>query len=251
MKEIRKLKVVAVCIMLFLTTTTMSQSYIDQQVEKTISKGFVLLRQDYQILNEDDEAYNNQPGTDFFGRTYTCGIRLDSNDYLVERSFVKPWLNDTSVPKGNKYHQIVSFSAYREMDSKEPEQMDVDVEIARDVVENHLFTVSGSELSGFEMDREYGKKIGLAVWLVSATQYNANIPPTELSLVITPLSIATKEEQKIYDIASQPTGNIIGGAFIIPKIERVGQISFKVNGMFEKLGGVWKLISLGNEQSIE
>ncbi|MBQ8656868.1 MAG: hypothetical protein IJ527_07470 [Prevotella sp.] len=227
-----------------------AQDMANSLIEKAIKDGIVLLRQDFQVLNEDDEPIGNKPGQDCYGRTYTCAARIEGNRFLVIKDFVAPWSNE-SIVKSEKRHPEVSFSGLLTLSTIDFEQFDCYVESASEEIANHLYFIDGSEIEGFSIDEEAGKKKGYAVWLKSATVPTINTLPTNLSIEILPFNITTKEDTFVYDIAAQPKGNVVGGVYITPAVNGVGSISLKVNGMFEKRGGVWKFISLGKENSNE
>lgn len=227
-----------------------AQDMANELIEKAVKNGIVLLRQDYQILNEDDEPIGNKSGFDCYGRTYTCGVRVNEESFLVTKDFVTPWVNE-SVVKSEKRHPEVSYSGFLSLNTIDFEQFDFDRESAEEEVLNHLYTITASETEGFNLDEEYGKKKGYAVWMKSANAFSLEKVPSGLTIEIVPFNIITNEKVSVYDLPKQPTGNVIGGAFIVPINNKIGTISLRVNGMFEKRGGVWKFISLGKEESME
>ncbi len=241
-----KSKTMFVLLLCLFATEGMAQISLDDLIYKSLKKGFVLLQQDYLVLDEDDEPYG--PHKDYYGRTYTCAIRINQTELLVEQDFLKPWSDDLSIPKSDKYHCTISNTAYKDIESKEMEQIELDVESAEELVGNHIYKLSGSEEESFPIDDQYGKKRGYIVWLISATNFNKDKEPTGLSLDILPFNITTNDSKSVYDLPSQPKGNVVGGAYLIPYSSHTGQIAFKVNGMMEKIGGIWKLISLGTEE---
>lgn len=244
------MKKLIVLLLLYIPYNAMAQDLPVSLISDAVRKGVVLLRQDYQLLNEDDEPIDNKFGQECYGRTYTCGVRVKNDYFLVTKDFVTPWINE-SVTKSDKRHFEVSYSGILTLGTVDFEQIDCDIEDATELVEKRLFVIDGSEYEGFSIDEEVGKKKGYAVWLKSANAYGLEKKPSSLTIDISSFNITTKENVFVYDIGKQPTGNVIGGFFLVPKIEGVGKISFQVNGMFEKRGGVWKLTSLGKEESID
>ncbi len=241
-------KIVIALLMCLLHLSVYSQDIAGSLIEKAIKKGFVLLRQDYQLLNEDDEPIDNKSGVDCYGRTYTCGVRVESDQFLVTKDFVSPWTGE-SIVISERRHPEISYTGFMELSTIDFEQIDFEVEDAMDAVENHIYSVAASEVEGFSIDDVAGRKKGYAVWLKSANAFSLSKAPTGLSLEIVTFNITTKETEFVYDVPNQPKGNVIGGAFLVPSINSVGKILLKVNGVFEKRGGVWKLISLGTEES--
>lgn len=225
----------------------MAQDMAQDLVERAIRQGIVVLRQDYQLLNEDDEPIGNKPGMNCYGRTYTCGVRIGDNQFLVTKDFVIPWINE-SIVKSNKRNPQVSYSGFLTLNTIDFEQFDCNVEDASEEIANHLYKIEASEVEGFETDEEAGKKKGYSVWLKCSNSIDMEHVPTGLSLEYTPFSITTKENTFVYELSAQPKGNVIGGVFIVPTVSKIGSIKLKVNGMFEKRGGVWKFISLGKDE---
>lgn len=240
-----------ILILIFLCSSTlliMAQDMANDLIERAIKKGLVVLRQDYQILNEDDEPIGNKPGMNCYGRTYSCGIRIDRNQFLVTKNFVTPW-NNESIVKSDKRRPQVSYSGFLTLNTIHFEQFDCDVEEASEEITNHLYKIEASEVEGFEIDENTGKKKGYAVWLKCSNIIDMTHAPTGLSLEFTLFNITTKENTFIYELPTQPKGNIIGGVFIVPTVNKIGTIELKVNGMFEKRGGIWKFISLGKDEN--
>lgn len=225
----------------------MAQDMANDLIERAIKKGIVVLRQDYQVLNEDDEPIGNKPGINCYGRTYTCGVRIGENQFLVTKDFVTPWSNE-SIAKSDKRRPQVSYSGFLTLNTIDFEQFDCDVEEASEEISNHLYKIEASEVEGFEIDEEAGKKKGYSVWLRCSNSIDMEHVPTGLSLEYTLFNITTKDNTFIYDLPTQPKGNVIGGVFIVPTVSKIGTIELKVNGMFEKRGGVWKFVSLGKDE---
>ena len=229
-------------------TSVMAQNALEMISQRAITKGFVLLRQDYVLMNEEDEPVNLKEGETCNGSGYTCAVRVSTANYLLNRDFTKPWSAEKALPKNSTNHYAINYTGYRELNSTEFEEIDADPETADNVVENHLSQIEASEIEGFEIDECYGKKRGFAVWLVSDKAFGPKAEPGKLSIDIKPMNITTRENNQVYDLTQQPTGNVLGGAFLVPTIQGLGKIIFRVNGVFEKVGGVWKLISLGTDE---
>lgn len=230
--------------------TSSAQSLFDEVINKSIRDGFVVLTQEYQMLNEDGEPVSNQLGKNYRGRQHSCGVRTLESSVLLPNSFMCPWKKETSSFK-KKYEMIVSTCTLMECSLSEPENIDCDLDNANEVISNHIYSFEISEKPGFEIDNYYGKKKGLAVWVCAANEITDDSNPTELQINVVPMSITTKEDVSVYNLTNQPNGNVIGGAFLTLSTESVGKISVKVNGVFEKFGGVWNMVSLGKDEPDE
>lgn len=236
--------------LLLLFVPCLAQDLANTLIENTIKKGVVILRQDYQMLNEDDEPIQLKMGIGCYGRTYTLGVRVNEEEYLVVKDFVTPWANE-SIVISEKRHPGVSYTGFKQLNTLDFEQIDCDVESAEEIISNHIYAISGSEIEGFDIDENAGKKKGYAVWVKSANAFDQTHEPTDFKMDISPFNITTREGTFVYDISKQPSGNVIGGVFLVPSSSNIGNISIKVNGMFEKRGGVWKFISLGIDEMDE
>lgn len=237
--------------LLFLLCATMqAQDMANNLIENAIKQGVILFREDYQLLNEDDEPIANKAGQDCYGRSYTCGVRTGESSFLVIKDCVAPWTNQ-SIVKSEKRHPEISYSGFLTLSTIDFEQFDLDPESAEEVIPNHIYRVEGSEVEGFDVDPESGRKKGYAVWLKAENSFCLTSVPSGLSLDIAPFNINTRAGSYVYDVEKQPEGNVVGGVFITPRVDKVGKISLYVNGLFEKRGGVWKFISLGTEEPNE
>ena len=229
-------------------TSAFAQSSLEAISQRALTRGFVLLRQDYVLLNEDDEPVNLKEGETFHGSGYSCAVRVGTENLMLNRDFTKAWSAEKPLTKNDTTHYEINYTGYRELKSTDFEEISADPETASNIVENHIYQISGSEIEGFEIDECYGKKRGIAVWLLSDKAFGPKSEPGKLSLEFKPMNITTRENTQIYDISQQPSGNVLGGAFLVPSIQGLGKIVFRVNGVFEKVGGVWKLISLGTDE---
>ena len=176
------------------------------------------------------------------------GAAVQAEEPALVKEFIAPWSTE-SIVKSEKRHPEVSYSGLLELNTIDFEQIDADVEGAEEQVAGHLYTVDGSETPGFMIDESAGKKKGYAVWLKAGSTINVEKVPSGLTLSMIPFSITTKENNAVYELPEQPKGNVVGGAFIVPSIDGIGKIELRVNGMFEKRGGVWKFISLGKDEN--
>lgn len=240
----RKNRISIIIFLLCFSYTSFAQNVFDEMFNQSIKDGFIWLTQEYQMLNEDGEPVSNKPGKDYRGRQHSCGVRVSSSSVLVTSNFACPWKKETAAYK-KKYEMIVSTCKYLETSLLEAESLDCDVESADEVVSNHVYSFDFSEKKGFEIDDTYGKKKGVAVWLYSSNKVSEDSNPTEIKIKSAPMSITTKDGSSVYSLSSQPTGNVIGGAFLTYTSESTGYITLKVNGIFELVGGLWNMISLG------
>ncbi len=207
--------------------------------------GFILLRQDYHLINPDNDRVYTKDNMDYYGRIYTIGVRTVDNNFIVLNEMIQPWIKDMSISSNSKFVPTISNTVYRTHNATEWEPIAYDSSSNNALVEEKIYTISGSEESGFEIDTQFGSKKGFAVWIKSNGKLSTKSDLSCIDIYVEQLNIKTRENIYVYDISNQPGVDIIGGFYLVPKSEETGKLSFKVNGLFSKVGGVWKFVSLG------
>lgn len=215
-------------------------------LEPIIKKAFVLVRQDYILKNNETDDAFTQNGLKYYGRIYGLGVRGDNNNFIVPMEIVKPWYKDESIKGNDKYTPEISNTSYRTIGSVEFEPVE-GAGSGDEIVPNQVYSINGSEDRGFAIDTKCGNKSGYAVWLLSRDAMTPDNDLTILSLQIEPFSITTAEGGVTYDLEKQPKGDVVGGIFIVTNQEEFGTIVLQVNGLFRKIGGIWKFVSMGTE----
>lgn len=210
-----------------------------------VEKGVVLIRQDYQLVDPDNDRIYNMDDLDYYGRTYSLGVRLVDNRYMVSTEVVKPWEKDLG---GNeKFVPRISRTAYRGVKALDYEPLSYDEAESEELLQDRIFAIPGSEEAGFEIDTQYGNKNGFILWLCAESPLVNGSDLSKLNVSITKLDIRTREDLYLYDVSRQPDDSVVGGVFLTPRSDEMGKVSFRVNGMLQKVGGVWKLVSFGTD----
>lgn len=211
---------------------------IPTQLRDNLSSTILVLRQDYQLVDEDEDIIKNAPEKDYYGREYTAIARVGEDQFLVGLSAIKPWIS-AGLSKIDKFQPKVSATAYRSVNMSEYEYLDFDESEVTEVQTNRIFTIGGSEELGLNVCGVLGLSVGYAAIIVA----DDKTAPTKFSLEISPLMVTVKESTNIYNVTLS-NKNIIGGFFIVPIEQRPGLYDYSIAGQFQSFGGEWKLITI-------
>lgn len=209
--------------------------------------GFILLRQDYHLINPDNDKVYTKDNMNYYGRIYTIGVRTVDNNFIVLNEMLQPWIKDISLSNNDKLVPAISNTAYLTNNSVEWERMSFDNSSVEEIIEGKLYVMPGNEQTGFQIDSQFGRKKGFVVWVKANNKLTQENDIPRLSIEVDQLNVNTKENIYLYEIENQPENNVIGGFYLVPKSEETGKLSFNINGLFQKVGGIWKLVSLGKD----
>jgi hypothetical protein len=211
---------------------------IPSQLRDNLSSSILVLRQDYQLVDDDEGTIKNAPEKEYYGREYTAIARVGEGQFLVGLSGIKPWIS-AGLSKNDKFQPKVSATAYRSVKMSQYEYLDFDESAAEEVQTNRIFTIGGSEEPGLNVCGAQGLCNGYAAVIVT----DDKSAPTTFSIEISPLTVTIKETTNIYNI-TLPNKNIIGGFFIVPIEQRPGLYDYSIAGQFQSFGGEWKLVTI-------
>lgn len=224
------------------TSCFAQQSGVESFLQKYINGGIVVFRQDYQLVDEEENEIRNAPGKEYWDRVYSVGARIGESYFLAGIDAARPW-NKSGLSKNGRMQPMISATAYRSINSTEFEPVDFDASDLNEIRQGRIFLSTGSEENGFSMYAPDGATRGYAVWVSTGKPIETD-DLQQLQTTLTPMKITFHEETAIYELPEQPEGNIIGGLFVIPLSPRPGLIDLSVAGHLQKIGGIWKLVSI-------
>lgn len=226
----------------------------DSVLIDAVQPGLYVVRQQYQIRNVADGKVYGKDGNNWFGETYSLGVKV-AGGLLVTRAVMRPWEGDTDFDKVNNhgkyvpqlyrttYLRSVDGGDYREanLDFDTPEYIDVygsDSLLFRHIESQADF--------GFLTDERFGTTEGYLLWAYrDSTAAHADMKVR--------LRVARKRLGPVADslyVACAPvdSAKALGGVFVVPVTDRVGQVSFRLAGIaLQTADGRWVLRSLTRE----
>lgn len=215
---------------------------MDDFLASLMKNAFVVLRQDYQLINEDGDI-KDADGKDYWGRTYSMGARVGNSDFLISGDAVRPWAKD-GLSLRDSYQPAISQSAVRGFEAVEFEPLDFDPGSVTELREKRLYVTSGSEEPGLSVVGPMGRMNGYAVWACVDHPVVDGDDCRAFNLKFVPMTVNFVDGKNIYDPSPAGREDAFGGFFLVPVKTRPGIVDFCVAGMFQRIGGIWKLVSV-------
>lgn len=210
-----------------------------------MKNAFVVVRQDYHLVDDDEGEVKTAEGKDYWGRTYSMGVRVGDSDYLISGEAVRPWVKD-GLPKSASLRPEVSRTAVRSFEAGEFEPWEFDADGVAELRDKRLYTSGGSEEPGLSLVGFSGQTRGYAVWAVPAAALSEGADTPAMRLVFAKTSVNFNDARTLYDIDSAGAADAFGGVYVVPVSERPGCVDFCVAGVFQRVGGIWKLVSVAD-----
>lgn len=225
------------------TPAPRERSEFEMFMLSVMKNAFVVVRQDYHLVDDDEGEVKTADGKDYWGRSYSMGVRTGDSDYLISGDAVKPWVRD-GLPKATVYRPEISRTAVRSFEAVEFEPWDFDADGVSELREKRLYTAGGSEEPGLTVAGFSGPTRGYAVWAVPSAPVVEGADTPKMQLVIAQASVNFNDSRTLYDCDSTGAEKAFGGVYVVPVCARPGCVDFCVAGVFQRVGGVWRLVSV-------
>lgn len=225
------------------TAPERGESQFDLFMMALLKNSFVLIRQDYQLVDQEEGEIKEVEGRDYWGRGYSLGVRIGDSEYLITGDAMRPWSKE-SIARNSRYQPELSQTAYRDLGSSEFEPLDFSADAATELCENRIYTTSGSEEPGLSVLGTTGATAGYAAWVVPETPIKDGADLQKLTLKVAPMSTRLSDTRHIYDCNLNIDDSAIGGVYLVPVTLHPGCVDFCVAGMLQRIGGIWKLVSI-------
>lgn len=234
-------KILAIITCILWINCAAQQIEITNLIQESLKNGIVLLRQDYQLVDENESEIKNASGKDYWSRTYYVIPRISDNSLLLPGDAIRPWIKE-SLSKNDRFQPAISSTAIRTLGGYEFENIDFDPDNLTEIRENRLYAMEGSEEPGFSLISGEGKTCGYGVFIVPETPLSEDNETNKFTFEIFPMTYVLNESKGLYDVNTKVSDNAMGGVYIVPVSLRPGLIEFYLIGMFQKIGGVFRLV---------
>ncbi len=213
-------------------------------VEKTISDGLFLLRQEYQLEDTLTHKRYTLDNRSDFGSVVSFGVLTESG-YIVRNDIVTPWEKDRQFEqyRDSQYRPVLSRTMIRTAnDSTWRESALISPQCVCPMKDSQWVEVKDSlYATGLVSDYSDGKKDGWTVWLTSGKEHKDS---SALSLVTyrQSLELSGKGDDDLEIKVPNTNTYVLGGIYINPCFDRIGQVTFKVCGIIIKKEDSWALL---------
>ena len=214
-------------------------------VEDAVKDGFLLVGTQYQLKEKSSGNLYGRGKHDYYGESYSLGYMFPLGCVLPEES-LSPWENDPDFDKyknSEKYEPVLMDSIFIKKSGKKASGKRELVRSIFQIPNTGLSRIplGASENTGLPVDYEFGQVSGWFVWCMIP---NGNALGKESSFSFTSFyrTIVIKDTTSVLVEAPQIGDNLLGGIFVVPKIDSVGKITLCTKGVLQKAeNGRWKL----------
>lgn len=223
--------------------TSEKQNDFNIFLNSILNNAFVIFRQDYNLIDEEEGYIREVQGRNYWGREYSLGARIGEAEFLISGETMRPWSKE-GISKNARYQPQLSNSAIRGLNAPAFEIIEFDADNVIELREKRLYVTGGSEEPGLTAVGLLGYTTGYAVWAVPDSTISDNHDLSAVALKFTPLSVNFMEGRGLYDCSPIEPDATIGGFYLVPIKLHPGCVDFCIAGMFQKIGGIWKLVSI-------
>lgn len=203
-----------------------------REVMEAVKPALSIIRQQYRLERKGD--YYGRGGRDYYGETYSLGVKI-SNFTLLQRCVVYPWERDDDYKRinaGGKYQPDRFRSLQKAVTDSVWNNVDFDFKDYTSArTADSLIFESQDLMTDFGMptDETIGMKSGYMIWAYStdATQDSA----MKVKLSLQPLTLEVKSDITPISVKPEGISNVLGGVFVVCHVERTGYIKVSLTGV--------------------
>lgn len=200
-----------------------------------------IIRQQYRLKRGKD--YYGKGGKSYFGETYTLGVKVAGGMYLSDE-VIEPWKRDAEYQKRNAsgdYGKVRYWTYQRSLLDSVYKVKDLGVNFADDKKmlpspvnrDSCLYMLEDPRPDfGLEVDNMPGEKNGVMVWAYSKT--NVQDSAMVVDLRQTSMKINAQADSTLLAMTPNEPEKIIGGVYMVPKIEGRGVVRYQLAGVAVK-----------------
>jgi hypothetical protein len=217
-------------------------------IEDAIKDGIYIVEQSYRLRSNNDGRFygrNNQPE---YNKVYAVAVKLNGA-YCIDERTLKPWESDNnynslSKVEKERYTPVLYKSNYRKIFENNWSIFPLDTLNCIEFVPGHLYRLTDENGEfGLQTDFTDGLKKGWLVWVTTQEDMTKK-KNASIGLNIYRSEINITKSEGLYEI-NQPVfqSNILGGIYIVPEVNRIGQITFFLFGMIRSINEKWVVVT--------
>jgi hypothetical protein len=214
-----------------------------QLIEDAVGEGLFIVHTSYRLKDKKGKkpqfyGWENQP---YFGETLSLGVKTRTG-FILDARAVTPWLSDArfdAYRDDNSYEPVVFESRFTSISDTASSLLNVSK--TEPVAGGNLYLSSDTVFRhrGFPVDNADGLKQGWLVWLVAPDSSDIND-----NILVYRNETEFRKGHTVYPVKT-PSRPVLGGLFIVPRIEDIGQITFYLCGIAVDNDGQWQIVRTG------
>lgn len=196
------------------------RSSCQQLIEDAVQDGLYIVESSYLLEDSTGQRFGLD-GKPYFNRMRYAGFAMNGGDIIPSEAF-RPWLGDAEFAPYKETYKPVLYGV--NLRAKNDTAFHSIESLAfKDTVQlwDGYIVARKKEIKGFEPDTTIGEKDG---WLVLLGSDDADIRCMQKSIEVTEAGKQTVE------VPSELSA-LIGGVYVVPVVEKVGQITFQLCGV--------------------
>lgn len=207
-------------------------------VEDAVKEGFVLVGTQYQLKEKATGNLYGRGGRNYYGELYSLGYLFPCGCILAKES-LRPWDKDPAFEKyrkNEKYIPVLMDTITLKTANRGASHINCLIRGISNVPNTRLSNVSLelSGHSGFPLNQELGQLSGWFVWCMIPKDGQIG-RETEFSFTSLYRTIEIKDTMSIPVEAPKNGEKLLGGIFVVPKVDSLGKITLYTKGILCKI----------------
>lgn len=227
---------------------------ISEECKLSIISELSIIRQQYRLKQGKD--YYGKNNKSYFGETYTLAVKVDRGLYL-SGDVVEPWRSDADYSRMNasgNYTPALFWSYQRSL--TDSVYKTISLEFGREEflkpfnTDKSLYKHQDAKDDfGLEEDCTPGEKNGIMIWAYSKTSVQDSAMVIDLRQNV--MTVNAQIDSTLLAMTPSEPEKIIGGVYMVPKIEGRGVVRYQLAGVAVKTEeNKWALQLLVVEDSL-
>lgn len=207
-------------------------------VEDAVKEGFVLVGAQYQLKEKATGNLYGRGGRNYYGESYSLGYLFPQGCILAEES-LSPWDKDPDFEKyrkNEKYVPILMDTISLKKANRGVSRINCSIRGISNLPNTGLSSISldVSEYSGFPLNQEIGQLSGWFVWCMIPKEEQIG-RETDFSFTSLYRTIEIKDTMAVPVEAPKNGEKMLGGIFVVPKVDSLGKITLYTKGILCKI----------------
>lgn len=223
-------------------------------IADAVKPALSIVRQQYRV--EQGGKYYGRRSRPYYGESFSLRVKVSGSSFL-QRNVIYPWENDEDFKRlnqGKKYEPSIYYTYNHAVSDSiwTPVDLELETQFVQPFDSDSLIYKHDDAVNdfGLAIDDTPGKKQGYMIWAYSSTTATDSLMKVYLRQNSMPVD--AKGNSALIKLNPSDSEKVIGGIYVVPVVERVGQIKVLLAGIAtKKTDGSWALFLLTEEDGSE